>query len=393
MSDDPQASIARRGLTEHHTDAIGSGVIICDGDGLIVDCNRAVTEITGLGRHEVVGKSVTDPGWFPATPFFEDGTPIGNFGVPALEGLRAGRRLPPTVLGANVEGQSEPVWFLLSAHPLPPDAQGRPAGAVLTITDITAQKRAETLYATVVQELHGVLHALPDLYFRLDAQGTVIDFNIGSGFDEYVTSDDFIGLRLEEFLPAEFGTRMKKALAAARLSRTVQTTEIAFETTSAGLAYFEGRFVALPDGGAVVIVRDVTEQRQAQEEVARSEHLYRSFFERATVGIFRFDTDLRMVECNDAFLAMAGMTREYFTGLDLRSLREQRLMPAFEAAVRGDEGSYDGPYVPTAGGFGGTISLRTQPVYDGDGAVVGGVAVLARMTERFAADTPAEPES
>jgi len=51
--------------------------------------------------------------------------------------------------------------------------------------------------------------------------------------------------------------------------------------------------VALPDGAAVVLVRDMTEQRQAEQELARSERLYRSFFERASVGIFIFDPACR----------------------------------------------------------------------------------------------------
>jgi two-component system, cell cycle sensor histidine kinase and response regulator CckA len=378
MSDHLQAPVTEQTLIGFYADRIASGVLICAADGVIVDCNRTAGEIMRLTHDEIVGRTVADLGWLPAPLFFEDGRPAAGFGETALQELRAGGTVPTTVVGAWHDDRNEPDWILVSAHPLPHDERGRASGAVVTLTDITAQKCVETLYAGVVDELHGVLHALPDLYFRLDADGLVIDFNIGSGFDEHVTSDDFLGRRPDEFLPPEVAAGMRKARAEARLSRDVQTFEVTVETPRAGTSCFEGRHVTLPDGGAVVIVRDMTEQRRARDELARSERLYRSFFERAAVGMFLFDDRLRLTTCNDAIVAMTGLSREKLVGLDLRSLHDQRCTPALEAALRGDESAYRGPYVPTHGAAEGLFSLHAQPVNDSDGTVVGGIAVLTR---------------
>src|ERR1019366_10659517 len=111
------------------------------------------------------------------------------------------------------------------------------------------------------------------------------------------------------------------------------------------LPYLEGRHVALPDARAVGLVRDMPEQRQAEQELARSERLYRSFFERASVGIFIFDPDLHVTACNDAFMSMPGRSRDDFTGVDLRGLGDQSCAPALTAALAGEESSYDGPYL------------------------------------------------
>jgi PAS domain-containing protein len=376
MSDQLQVPVTKQSLIGFYADRIASGVLICAADGVIVDCNRTATEIMRRAHDEVVGRTVADLAWLPAPPFFEDGRPAARFGETALDELRAGRSVPPTVVGAWHDDGREPDWILVSAHPLPPDEQARPAGAVVTLTDITAQKCVETLYAGVVDELHGVLHALPDLYFRLDPDGLVIDFNIGSGFDEHVASDDFLGRRLDEFLPPEVAVGMGKALAAARLSRNVQTLEFTVETPGVGSSCFEGRHVTLPDGGAVVIVRDMTEQGRARDELVRSERLYRSFFERAAVGIFLFDGWLRLTTCNDALVALTGLSREQLVGLDLRRLRDQSCTPALEAALRGDDAAFCGPYVPTHGAVDGQLGLHAHPVTDTDGTVVGGLAVL-----------------
>jgi PAS domain S-box-containing protein len=393
MSDHLETPVGGQTLIGFYADRIASGVLICAADGVIVDCNRTATEIMRLGQSEIVGRTVADLAWLPAPPFFEDGRPALSFGETALHDLRAGRSVPPTVVGAWHDDRSEPDWILVSAHPLPPNGQGWASGAVVTLTDITAQKCVETLYAGVVDELHGVLHALPDLYFRLDPDGIVIDFNIGSGFDEYVSSDDFLGRRPDEFLPPEVAAGMRKAWVGARLSHDVQTFEVALETPSAGTSYFEGRHVTLPDGGAVVIVRDMTEQRRARDELARSERLYRSFFERAAVGMFLFDDRLRLTTCNDAIVAMTGLPRERLIGLDLRRLRDQRCTPALEAALRGEEAAYRGPYAPTYGVAGGLFNLHAQPVTEADGTVVGGIAVLTRAAAPDTLDGDRSPSS
>ncbi len=363
-------------LADLYADRIASGVLVCDQRGAIVDCNLAATEITGLARDEIVGRSVTDLTWLPVVPFFEDGrcaTGVARRSTRWPRGAACRRwswERGPTV-GTTRSGCSSRRDRCRATR------AGRAAGAVITVTDITPQKGAETLYATVVDELHGVLHALPDLYFRLDAEGLVIDYNVGSGFDAIITSDDFLGRRPEEFMPPEVGGTMRAAVAAARLSREVQTFDIDIET-AAGRACYEGRHVALPDGGGVMIVRDITEQRRAQDELARSERLYRSLFERASVGIFRFDTDLRPVDCNDAMLAMTGRARETFLRLDLRG---RPFSAALRAALDGRAAAYEGPN-GRPGAAAALVSLHTQPVLDGNGAVVGGIGVLSRVTRR-----------
>lgn len=168
---------------------------------------------------------------------------------------------------------------------------------------------------------------------------------------------------------------MRAAVAAARLSREVQTFEVDVET-AAGRATFEGRHVALPDGGGVMIVRDITEQRRAQDELARSERLYRSFFERASVGIFLFDADLRVIDCNEAMLAMTGRTREAFLHLDVH---DRPFATALLAALEGRESAYEGPN-GRPGAEAAVVNLHTQPVLDNAGAVVGGIGVLVRRT-------------
>jgi len=346
-------------------------VVICDGGGMVRDCNATAARLMMLAPSEIVGRSIVDLSWLPAEPFYEDGSPAGDVGKKALAELRAGRTLLPTVLGARLDGGG-PLWVLASAEQTPFDMPPwAPRAVIVTLTDITSQKEAEALYARVADELHGVLHALPDLYFRTDGDGFVVDFHIGSGFDLHVTSDDLLGRRLVEVLPVDAGPALTKALARARLWGQAESSEITVSTPD-GPAWFDARVVALTDGGAVVIVRDITEQRRAEESLSRSERMYRSFVERAPVGICLFDADLHVTSCNDAAVSMLGAPRERVLAADLRG---RPFTDTLRGALQGREGGFEGfrlsPDAPP-------LNLHVQPVLGPDGEASGGICVITR---------------
>ena len=356
-----------------YADCVSSGVVVCDSDGVIHDCNAAAARLLLLPPAEIVGHSIVDLSWLPARPFFEDGSPAERLGETALADLRAGRSIVPTVLGMRPAG-AEPVWLLVSAQrtlDLPPWA---PPAVIVTLTDITSQKAAEALYARVADELHGVLHALPDLYFRIDHEGAVVDFHIDSGFDRHLTSDDLLGRRLIDVLPADAAPALTRALDRARRWGVAESCEVSVATPD-GPAWFEARLVGLPDSGCVVVVRDITEQRRAEEALARSERMYRSFVERAPVGICLFDTDLRLTSCNDAAVAMVGSPRERIMAADLRG---RPFTDTLVAALQGREGSFESARIAPDGIHAMSVNLHVQPVLGPDGDIVGGICVITR---------------
>jgi PAS domain S-box-containing protein len=374
MADETRGREKWDDISHLYADRISSGVLVCDTDGVIRDCNQTAARLITLTPGEIVGRSIADLSWLPAAPFFEDGRPAERLGEAALAELRADRPLPTTVIGMR-STDDETVWVIVSAQRTPLDQPPwAPRAVVVTMTDITSQKAAEALYARVADELHGVLHALPDLYFRLDHEGGVVDFHVGSGFDRHMTSDDLLGRRLVDVLPVDTVPSLTKALARARLRGAAESCEVSVAMPG-GPAWFEARVVALPDGGAVVIVRDITEQRRAEEALARSERMYRSLVERAPVGICLFDPDLRVTSCNDAAVALTGVTRERFLAADLRG---RAFTETLQAALRGREGNVAGVRIPPDADASTTFDLHVQPVLGPDGGVVGGICVITR---------------
>lgn len=71
------------------------------------------------------------------------------------------------------------------------------------------------------------------------------------------------------------------------------------------------------DNGRIIVIRDVTEQRRAQEALGESEHRYRALFERATDFVFTLRPDGTLEAVNHAIVAALGYTADELTKMRL----------------------------------------------------------------------------
>lgn len=113
-----------------------------------------------------------------------------------------------------------------------------------------------------------------------------------------------------------------------------------------------------------------------------SEERYRTLFDQAPFGVFIYDRDLTMLDCNEALVELLHAPYERLIGLDMARLRDQRVVPAIERVLEGEPGVYEGPYQSMISGVVVDVLLRTSPLRDGSGDVVGGLGVVEDVTER-----------
>lgn len=87
----------------------------------------------------------------------------------------------------------------------------------------------------------------------------------------------------------------------------------------------------------VMIQRDITEQRTAQDQLRRSEELFRGIFESAAAGVSLTEPGGRFVSCNPAFAAMLGRSVEdvlKLTPFDITHPDDWKLQQPLMAAVQ-----------------------------------------------------------
>jgi PAS domain S-box-containing protein len=87
------------------------------------------------------------------------------------------------------------------------------------------------------------------------------------------------------------------------------------------------------------VLRDITEQRRAEERLKESEQRYRESFENAAVGITHVGLDRRVIAVNRKFCEITGYTRDDLVGTDIFSITPEQARtfhPQTEALYRGD---------------------------------------------------------
>ena len=109
---------------------------------------------------------------------------------------------------------------------------------------------------------------------------------------------------------------------------------------------------------------------------------FRALFEQSPMGVFVFDTRLRLTTCNARFVQILNTTPEALVGLNLTNLRDQGVMPSLRAALAGTASRYEGPYSATTSTATVIISMVLTPLRGPSGAIMGATGVVEDVTAR-----------
>lgn len=204
-----------------------------------------------------------------------------------------------------------PPWNRWFENRIQPDKHG----LSIFFTDISERKRQEEELRQSEARNRAIVSALPDLLFRLDAEGTVLDFQSGNQQDLYLPPDEFLKRRIADVLPPTVVVSAMDALASAIAGQTDVTLEYALPLPH-GEQHFEMRMVKIAANEVLGISRNITERLLAQE----SQRLAASVFEASTDGIFITDAQLHIVQTNPAFTRITGHASADVWGQDLDCL-------------------------------------------------------------------------
>ncbi|MEI6156963.1 MAG: CHASE4 domain-containing protein, partial [Atribacterota bacterium] len=239
--------------------SIGDGVIATDEEGNIRLFNTEAEILTGWTQDEVRG--------LPLKDIFRvvnevTGNPCDN---PVEATLKTGEMVELRDCAALITRDGSKRIISNRVSPIR-NLNGRLIGVVLVFRDITEQHRLEEKIRRTASELTTIFQALPDLYFRLDAKGVVLDWRAGRIDDLYgADPQTFIGTRNVDYLPKEVGTAVQKVMDQVLSTGSLGVVEYALPFGET-MKFFEARILPLLEDEIIMVVRNITEQQESKKK-------------------------------------------------------------------------------------------------------------------------------
>ena len=119
--------------------------------------------------------------------------------------------------------------------------------------------------------LKAILSSLPDLIFRIDREGTFLDFHAPSNDQLVVPPERFLGKRLSDIMPEEIARESLRLIAETLRTEKVSPVQEYRISVGGGLSDFEARFARCGSDEVIAIIRDITARKRAEETIRKNE--------------------------------------------------------------------------------------------------------------------------
>ena len=135
--------------------------------------------------------------------------------------------------------------------------------------NLSELKHVEAKAELTEHMLAATFEVIPDLFFLMDVDSTIIDYHAGENSKLYLAPEYFLGKSMVDILPSDVADKFKSHIEKITTQGGVTSFEYDYVTPQK-TTYFEARLTYLADNKQVIsIVRDISEQYQASELIKK----------------------------------------------------------------------------------------------------------------------------
>ncbi|MCP4427201.1 MAG: response regulator [Chloroflexi bacterium] len=134
---------------------------------------------------------------------------------------------------------------------------------------IAEQQQAEKQLRHKTSEMEAVFQALPDLFFRLSDDGTILEYKTSKLEDLYALPSEFLGKRMQDVLPSQISRQLSKVFQQVLITKSL--TNFTYDLPIRGVSrHFEARITPFQDEQLIILVRNITERKLSELALQRA---------------------------------------------------------------------------------------------------------------------------
>lgn len=269
-------------------------------NGRIILANTAIADCLGLTLEELYA--------LPEGKIFDYVHPEDRgIGMQNMRDRLQGKSVPARYESRVVNKNGTIRW--LELMPTIITLNGIPTSQITTL-DITERKNAEEAMRAARDQLEATLNTLPDILFELDREKKFCSFRVRKSESFFPVHETFLGKNVDEVIPPEAARIMSAALddalqngqhRGATYDIDMPTGKYSFELSISTMGD-----MTLPSGRFIMLVRDITDRKRAEDSLRESEKRYRDLFENASLAVFQSAVDGKIIAVNPEFARMFG---------------------------------------------------------------------------------------
>lgn len=261
---------------------------------------------------------------------------------------------------------------------------------------ISHRKHLEKILHQREQEFRALVEHSPDIITRFDRQMRHVYVNPAVELATGIRREEFLGKTHRELgMPPELLSLWEASIQTIFQTGEPDEHEFSFLTPQ-GWRYYQSRlFPELGGDGSVefvlAICRDLTQHKQTEEALQKSEERFRSVFELAPLGIIICNAQGRLLQSNQAFQELLGYTEPELQNLTFIEFTypddQAESLKLFQALLVGTchHFTLEKRYVRKDGGL-VWVNLSVSGIYDGNGLFQYAIAMLQNISEHKQAE-------
>ncbi|MDX2231595.1 MAG: PAS domain S-box protein [Leptolyngbyaceae cyanobacterium bins.349] len=176
----------------------------------------------------------------------------------------------------------------------------QPDEVLMVVRDISKRKHIENKLLKSEATNRALLETVPDLLIRFSAAGIYLDFKPSKHSKVLHSPETAMGKSVYDLLPFEVAQNRMALAAEALRTGMVQSSEYPLQIDGK-LHYQEARIAPIGPDEVLIIVRDVSDRKDAEEALRRSEANLLALVENTEDFIWSMDTNYRLITLNEAF--------------------------------------------------------------------------------------------